>query len=296
MRAVNLIPADQRRGGGGGTPWASYSVIGALAVALVAVTTLVLTSNQIASRKGKLERLDAQATAAQAQAQRLQPYVTFAQLASQRANTVAQLAGQRFDWSTVLADLDRVVGSDVWLTGLTGTAAPGAGGSLSSGSGSASSLRTSLPNPAVELQGCATSHDAVVAFVSRLRASRGVIRVSLADDEKPDNQSGGSGASSGGSSTTCGKDAWPSFSLVVFYKELPGGVPAGTNGSTGSTTGAAPASGSSSSSGSSGTTSSGSSSSSSSGGSSSSSSSGSTGGSSSSTPAGSTGSSSGGTP
>ena len=52
MRAVNLIPLDERRGGGPARAGLlSYFLLGALVAVLVGVTALVLTSNQISERK-----------------------------------------------------------------------------------------------------------------------------------------------------------------------------------------------------------------------------------------------------
>ena len=60
MRAVNLIPRDQRRGGGGGpggrTGSAVYIVLGALGALVLAMSVYVLTGNQVNSRKGEVAK------------------------------------------------------------------------------------------------------------------------------------------------------------------------------------------------------------------------------------------------
>ena len=61
MRPVNLIPAEERRGER--APLRSgplaYIVVGALVAALLGVTALVLTGNQIADRKAEVAQLEA---------------------------------------------------------------------------------------------------------------------------------------------------------------------------------------------------------------------------------------------
>jgi Tfp pilus assembly protein PilN len=249
VKAVNLIPAEDRRGGGtAGVSLAAYGLLAGLAVALGALTLYVLTSNRLEERTSELAALKARNVRTDARASALEPYIRFAKLERDRVSTVRNLAASRFDWSRVMTDLSRVVGRRVWLTAMTGTVAPGV--SVEGGSASdASSLRQALPNPAVELDGCATDHREVVRFVSRLRATKAVVRVTLADSQKSDTQTqsvssdGGSGGSSApGSSTGCGSDSRPQFNLIVFYAPLPGGAPP-TSAGGGSTPATPPTSG-----------------------------------------------------
>jgi Tfp pilus assembly protein PilN len=223
MRAVNLIPMEERRGPGAGrSGLPAFAIVGVLALMLVGVTAYVVLSNQISERRADIARKSAQVTAAEAQAARLAPYATFASLEKKRVQTVNQLAQSRFDWETTMDDLARVVTPNVWLTSFTGTVAPGVSLGASGGAGGGtSSLRSALPNPAAEISGCATSTVEVVRFVSRLRVMNGVIRVSLADSQKADGaaSSGGSSGATGGCQE--GSDKFPQFDLVVFFKSPP---------------------------------------------------------------------------
>lgn len=231
MKAVNLIPVEERRGSSGGSSTPTFGVIGVLALLLVAVTAWVVLSNQVGERKAALAQEQSKLAAQQQRAANLKPYAAFAQLQQKRVQTVSQLAQTRFDWEATMHDLARVVTSNVWLTNFKGTVAPGvsvstAGGGSGSGSASSGSggdttaLRGALPNPAVELSGCATSNDEVAGFVSRLRAMKGVTRVTLASAVKSD-ASEGAGGTSGGSCTQ-GSDKYPVFSLVIFFQPLAG--------------------------------------------------------------------------
>ncbi len=244
MRAVNLIPVEERRGGAGGGsgPPTVWLLVG-LGVLVAALAGFVLASNQVSARQAKLVQISTQADSAQASVAQLTPYVSFASMEQNRTQTVRQLAATRFDWHQSLHDLARVMSKDVWLTSVTGTVAPnvtldgGGSGASAGGGGGSSGLRSALPNPALSIAGCATSNDQVVSFVSRLRVMNGVIRVSLSDAQKSDTAVASGGASSGGAAAsapasgssgggggdcTGGSDKFPKFDVVVFYKPLAG--------------------------------------------------------------------------
>ncbi len=223
MKAVNLIPSDAPggRSGGSGTSVVTYVLLGAMAVLLLGVTTFVLTGNDVAKRRDELATLQTQATAVQMQAERLHPYVEFSTLAQARVQTVRQLGAARFNWHRAFTDLSTVLPDNVWLTSMMGTVAPGV--TVEEGTaGGTSSLRSSLPDPAIELTGCTTGHEGVVRLVSRLRLIHGVERVSLADSVKADAAVGGGGAaSSNDGDCRHGNANFPQFDIVVFFAPLP---------------------------------------------------------------------------
>ena len=219
MRAVNLIPRDQRRGGGGGpggrTGSAVYIVLGALGALVLATAVYTLTGNQVNSRKGEVATVSQEAATLEQQAAALKPYTQFASLSESRLQTVSSLADSRFNWERAMRDLARALPSDVWLTSLVGTVAPGVtleGG----GGGSTGSLRSAVQMPAIELVGCTESQSSVSRVMARLRTMRGVQRVSLASSEKAEGTAGGGG---GGSTADCrnGSSHFPQFELVIFF-------------------------------------------------------------------------------
>src|SRR4051794_35449185 len=120
MRPVNLIPLEERHGQQ--APLRSgpiaYIVLGALVAALVAVTALVLTNNQISDRKSEVAQLTSEDAAASAEAQRLIAYTQFQALHEQRLATITSLADSRFDWERVMRELALILPGDVWLTEL----------------------------------------------------------------------------------------------------------------------------------------------------------------------------------
>jgi Tfp pilus assembly protein PilN len=229
MRAVNLIPAEAGRAGGrSGT--GAYILLGVLGVLLVGVVAYVLTGNTITDRRAELADLRTQSAAVQAQADAGRSYRDFAALAQARVETVRQLGETRFDWQRALGDLSKVVPDNVWLTSLLGTVTTGVTIEGAS-SGTTSTLRSALPNPAIELTGCTTDHDSVSRLISRVRLMNGVQRVALADSVKTDD-GGGSG---NGSASDCryGHKDFPQFDLVVFFDPLPVGPSATTPSTSG---------------------------------------------------------------
>jgi Tfp pilus assembly protein PilN len=216
MRAVNLIPTDQRRGmARGARPMGSYLVIAALAVVVVLASVYAMAGHKVSDRKAELARVTAQAQAAEARAAALAPYARFAALSQKRVATVTQLAQSRFDWAHVMHELGRVIPSDAWLTSMTGTVAPGT--ALEGASSTSGALRSALGVPAIELVGCTTSQSNVARMMSRMRLIDGVTRVGLQSSEKADIAPGG-----GGGSDCRGNSAkFPQFSIVVYFAQQP---------------------------------------------------------------------------
>lgn len=225
MRAVNLIPSEAGRGGRGGASIGPYVVLGVLGLLLAGVVAYVLTNNSLVARRAELATLQTQAQTAQAQADATRPYREFAKLAEARVETVRQLGAARFDWHRAFADLAQVIPDDVWLTSLLGTVTTGVSVE-GAGSGDTGTLRSALPNPAIELSGCTTGQDEVARLISRLRLMTGVARVALADSTKDDSSQGGAGAGAG-ADCRYGHARFPQFGIVVFFAPLPA-VPAPT--------------------------------------------------------------------
>src|SRR5215217_4940407 len=153
MRPVNLIPVEDRRDGHGPmrTGALPHLLIGALVAALVGVTALVLTSNQIADSKAEVVQLKREDAAATARVERLAAYTQFRTLQEQRLATVTSLADSRFDWERVMRELSLILPDDVWLVSLDATASPEAStGDDAGGGGGTADLRSSVPGPALK--------------------------------------------------------------------------------------------------------------------------------------------------
>jgi Tfp pilus assembly protein PilN len=218
MRPVNLIPAEERPGGRRpmrGGPLA-YIIVGALAAAVIGVAILAVTSNQISDSKAEIATLESEKSAVEARAQALDAYTQFHSLREQRLATVTSLANSRFDWQRVMRELAIVLPANVWLTTLSGTASPsssveGAGGGT---------VRSSIPGPALEMNGCATSQDAVAGFVQALKQIDGVTRVGV-ESSALGEESGSSGASGGGGTSCQTRPSIARFQMVVAFDAAP---------------------------------------------------------------------------
>jgi Tfp pilus assembly protein PilN len=229
MRPVNLIPPEDRRGEH--RPMRSgplvYLLVGALVIALAGMTALVLTDNQISERKVEAAKLHREEAAEKARAARLAAYTQFAALREQRVSTVTSLADSRFDWERVMRELSRVIPAYAWLTSLSATATPGVSVDGGSGSASGSSLRGSIAGPAIEMSGCAVTHDGVAGLVDAFKDIDGVTRVGvqssgLADPGDGAGAPGGDSASSGGDQTDCRTLGFiTEFHLVIAFDAAP---------------------------------------------------------------------------
>jgi Tfp pilus assembly protein PilN len=216
MRAVNLIPVEDRRGlrgGGSSSGVASYIVLGVLAVVVAMSAAYTLTNRSLSDRRAQLESVQSQVDNAQAQVQRYSSYTGFTALRQKRTETVRSLATSRFDWSHALHELARTIPSNAWLTSLKGTVTPG----ISIEGGNEDPLRASLQSPALEVVGCTTSQADVAKVISSLRRVDGVERVSLSSSQKLEQAAGSS--STGGTDGDCrnGNVHYPQFSMTLFF-------------------------------------------------------------------------------
>jgi hypothetical protein len=254
MRAFNLIPADERGGasiGAGKSGGSAFVVLGLLGVLAAFALLYGLASRQISSQTAKIATLNSQAQAAQAQAARLAPYVSFMALHEQRVQAVDQLVDSRFDWAHAFHELGRVLPpKEVALTSLAGTigsstggsspnptakvsaaaskAATGASSTPSAGSTSSpsaagaagatgSSVTSATPPgsvPTFTLSGCATSQAMVALTIERLRLIDGVSEVTLQSSTQTPKSGGGGGGGSG----SCNG---PVFAMQITFDPLP---------------------------------------------------------------------------
>jgi Tfp pilus assembly protein PilN len=223
MRAVNLIPPEDRRDGTAklrGGPLA-YILVGALAALLAGVTLVVATNNEISSSKTEIAQLESENRTAEARAAQLSAYTTFQAVHDQRVGTVTQLADSRFDWERVVRELSLILPADVWLTNLTGTANP----EVSVNNSAGIALRDSVPGPALEIVGCATGQEAVAGFISDLKDIDGVTRVAVESSMLGEAEEAGSGAggeTEGSSVTDCQtRDFIAEFQIVAAFDAAP---------------------------------------------------------------------------
>jgi Tfp pilus assembly protein PilN len=226
MRAVNLIPAEQRSGssvGVGRSGGAAYAVVAMVAGLALMALLYGVAQHQVGTRTTQVAALEAKSQHAAAAAGQLAPYTTFIAMRQQRVQAVATLVDSRFDWAHAIHEFGRVLPADVSISGLTGTIA---GASSSSGSSAAATPATTSAASAVtsvtppgsvptfSLSGCAASQAAVAEVINRLRLIDGVSNVTLQSSTK----SGVAGSSSAGGACPSGA---PTFTMQVVFQPLP---------------------------------------------------------------------------
>jgi Tfp pilus assembly protein PilN len=206
MKAVNLIPDEQRRGAGGSSGRSggvAYAIVGVLAGLVAIVAMYTLSSNDVASRKSQLAATEAQVVASQHTNDQLQAYTSFAALSQSRTDTIKAIVSTRFDWAHALREIPRVLPKDVWFETMAGTVSP----TTSAGGGG-----VGLPGePAIEVTACTTSQDEVARVITALQRIDGVDQVNLTKSEKSD-----SANTSAGSCTV--KTSYPAFDITVSFK------------------------------------------------------------------------------
>jgi Tfp pilus assembly protein PilN len=247
MRAVNLIPAEQRERGvnlagrsGGGALMVVALIIG------LALLALLYGSAQRSESKSKAElrTVNVELGNARAQVGRLAPYTSFIAMANQRVRYVSQLVATRFDWSHAFHELGRVLPHDASLMTLHGQVSAGTGPGSSSSS-SASPIASATPTsatpagstPSFALGGCATSQSEVAQTLQRLRLMDGVTDVELQSSVKS-SSAGASAASHASAASSCPAGS-ATFAAQVTFIGLPSAPPTNTPGSSGASRGAA---------------------------------------------------------
>jgi len=241
MRAVNLIPAEQRSGGSvgaGRSGGAAYAVMVVLGGFALLAFLYGRADHQISSGRAQAASLTAEAQRAQGETSRLAPYTSFIALREQRTSAVSELVDSRFDWAHVFHEFGRVLPPEVSVTSLTGTiGGAAAGGSASNApaagksSGTVASATPPGSVPLFTLVGCATSQPAVALMLDRLRLMDGASTVTLQSSTKSSSSGsgGGTGACVGGQ---------PAYTVQVAFDALPTAAMAraGTRASAVSTT------------------------------------------------------------
>lgn len=174
MRAVNLIPAEQRRGAGGlagRSGGVVYVLPGGLVVLVVLGVVYAFAVHGVADHTTELEGLTQQVTTVNAEASALQPYVDIAAVSAAKVQQVTAIAQTRFNWPTAMAQLAMALPNDVAFTSLSASTgslvAPG------------TIVPAGTPGASVTLTACANSQGEVPAILVNLTSVPGVSNVHL---------------------------------------------------------------------------------------------------------------------
>ena len=227
MKAVNLIPSDQRRAKASGEmSGGAYGVLGVLAVLLVMAVAYVMSTNSVNDNKSKAAAARQEADAAEAKTKQLGSFTDFASIKDQRLAAVTAAAQTRFDWERLMRELSRVMPDGSWVS--TTTASVTGEGVGTASTATADPLAVAVPK--ANLVGCTPRQSEVARMMVRLEQMYRVTDVAL--NESTQEQAGGDT-----SLQNCGDlykfDLTVTFSPVEPANEAPKGetqVPASLGG------------------------------------------------------------------
>ncbi len=222
MRAVNLIPAEQRERSGGlatRSEGVAHIVLGMLGCIALLALLYGIASHEVKSKESEATSLEARAQTTQQQASGLAEYKSFVSLRESREQAIVGLINSRFDWAHALSELGRVLPPGSTVTTITGgvgtTGAAGAKPATSSSSSAAVTSATPAGSvPSIAITGCAASQSTVSQLLTRLKLMDGVNNVELHSSEKAASASGGTGSCPAGA---------PDYTATISFEALPSG-------------------------------------------------------------------------
>jgi Tfp pilus assembly protein PilN len=220
VRAVNLIPADQRGGKARGparSEGGAYAVLALLGGLAVCALLYGIANHQVSTRTAQANALAAETQRSQARAAQLAPYTSFIALREQRTQAVLGIVNSRFDWAHAMHELGRVLPLGTSISALSGTVGSAtATTAAAAGKPGATGTSATPPGsvPTFTITGCSISQSEVALTLDRLRLIDGVSEVTLTSSAKTANA--GSGATGG---ACVGGD--PSYTAVVSFAPLP---------------------------------------------------------------------------
>jgi Tfp pilus assembly protein PilN len=242
MRAINLIPLEERRGStaGGRSGGLVYVLLGTLTLLAALAAMYGVAAKATHDKQAKLADVTARAAAAERTAQALAGYTDFAAARRQRSQAVKTLADRRVDWAHALREVARTMPSRTWLTTLhatsgaatagsaTGTPAPSLGGSAPAAAATGA--------PSIDLAGCTTAQSAVSQLMADLRRVDGVAGVRLTSSTKGSTSaSAGSSASASASAGPCSVPGRVTFALTLSFRAKAAAAAAPATSTAGST-------------------------------------------------------------
>jgi Tfp pilus assembly protein PilN len=177
MKAVNLVPTDQRRAQATGKQsGSSYILIGILVTLLAMAAAYVVTANSVTERKNDTAAAKAEADRLEAQAAARKDFTNFSQIKEMRLASVSTVAGTRFDWERFMREVSRVMPSGSWLQT---TEASVTGKVTGTETTSAAPGETVAAEPKANLVGCTPDQSDVAGMMVRLRQLHRVSDVEL---------------------------------------------------------------------------------------------------------------------
>jgi Tfp pilus assembly protein PilN len=215
MKAVNLIPSEQRRAQATGKQnGSSYIVIGVLVTLLALVGAYVFTSNNVKDRNSKAAAAKVQADRLEAEVAQRGAFTNFSDIKKTRLTSVVTVASTRFDWERLMRELSRVMPEGSWLqssdSSVTGDVE---GETTTNDTGTAVA-----PMPKANLVGCTPDQSDVARMMVRMR------QIHRVTDVKLNESSTEVGDNTEITANSCGK--YYQFNITLSFSQTPLGTEA----------------------------------------------------------------------
>jgi Tfp pilus assembly protein PilN len=188
MRAINLLPRDEKRRAGPSipTPVAITALVGLILVTALLGILIVSAHGKVSSKQVELAQKDAELAAVPVPAQRqLEQQDALVTDKAARVSALNSALARRIAWDRVLREFALVLPDDVWLLNMS-AAAPTLAAAVSADP-TASSSTDSKPalggDLGFNIEGYTYSHDAVARLLSRLGVVPDLERVQLGTSE-----------------------------------------------------------------------------------------------------------------
>ena len=210
MKAVNLIPTEQRRAQASGKQsGSSYVLIGVLVTLLAMVGAYVFTANNVTDRESKAAAAKSEADRLEAEVKQRGAFTNFADIKKTRLASVMSVAESRFDWERLMRELSRVMPEGSWLQSTDASVDGEVGGETAPSTPGVAVV----PTPKANLVGCTPDQSDVARLMVRIRQLHRVSDVEL-------NQSSTElGGESEISAATCGN--YYQFDITVSFAQTP---------------------------------------------------------------------------
>jgi Tfp pilus assembly protein PilN len=210
MKAVNLIPTEQRRVQASGKQSGSaYVVIGVLVTLLAMVMAYVVTSNKVTDRESQAATAKSEADRLEAEVKQRGTYTNFADIKKTRLASVVSVAEGRFDWERLMREVSRVMPDDSWLQSTDASVTGEIDGETATSS-------TGVPvaaSPKAKLVGCTPDQQDVARMMVRMREIHRVTDVELNESAREP------GDNSEVSAGTCGR--YYQFDITLDFAQSP---------------------------------------------------------------------------
>jgi Tfp pilus assembly protein PilN len=181
VRAINLLPPEQRAGRRSRPPAAPLAIAGVAVLLAVGLTAaFVSASGKVDERERELAAVEREVAASRraVKAKRSKPSrPRLAAQRNQRLTAVNDVLGKRLAWDRVLRDVSLVIPDDVWFTNLKAGEAGAAGAAPTS---ETTTPETTTPSAiTVTFTGFTYSQESVARLLTRLRLAPELTKVRL---------------------------------------------------------------------------------------------------------------------